>query len=155
ETTDEDQSARAFPVSETNTIGFDPELVAENPRVLVADYDGDGREDMIVSSRDASTLRILRQSKTGALIGETVPVFQGVEYIVPLKADRGEPTPLVLFSSDEKAVGFARYDKKSQTLPFPSILPINGKPRGVAIPTAGDSDSDQQLVVAMEGTDGS
>ncbi|MCC6545909.1 VCBS repeat-containing protein [Candidatus Sumerlaeota bacterium] len=131
----EDTTAKSNSIvlSDEQTIPFDPETKSAKSVPLVTDYDGDGRKDLIIFSSDLSVLRLLRQTRGGSLVESTIPSLQGIEAVLPLSAVKGAATPLVMFSSSEKAIGFARFDEKSQTIPFPSVLPVTGQPEGVAV----------------------
>lgn len=138
---------QALLISAPQTIPFDPETKSSKSIPLITDYDGDGRRDMVIFSSDLSVLRLLRQARTGALVESTLPSLQGIEAILPLQAAKGQPTPLVLFSSSEKAICFALFDTKTKTLPFPRILPIAGQPEGISVLSIGGK---QHLVAVLK-----
>lgn len=139
--------AQAVPTSDIQTIALDPEKRSKESGREVADVDGDGRLDLVISSKDLSVLRFVRQTRGGSLVEETIPSLQGVEGVVALSAPKGEPTPLLLFSPSEKAVGFIRYDAKTKSIPFPTLLPVGGIPEAIAVTTVG---KDQTLVAILK-----
>lgn len=122
-----------LPFSEIHTIAFDPDMQSKKPFPVVADVDGDGRLDLLVASPELSVLRLLRQTKGGSLDQVALPSLQGIESIQVLDAKPGSPAPLVFYSPDEKAVGFTVWDKKENRLPFPRILPVSGRPKGLSV----------------------
>ncbi|HNM45838.1 MAG TPA: VCBS repeat-containing protein [Candidatus Sumerlaeota bacterium] len=130
---DTEKKSDALVLSDEQTIPFDPETKSAKSVPIVTDFDGDGRKDMIIYSPDLSVLRLLRQTRGGSLVGSTIPSLQGIEDVLPLSAEKGAPTPLVMFSSNEKAIVFAKFDEKTQTIPFPTVLPVTGQPKGVAV----------------------
>ncbi|CAN5444607.1 hypothetical protein BH09SUM1_BH09SUM1_20210 [soil metagenome] len=129
---EEDLKSQAVPVSEPQTIAFSPELRAKQSMPLVIDYDGDGRQDLLLVSADLSVLRLLHQTKAGSLIESTIPSLQGLQSAVSVPDQKGAPA-LVFFSPEEKAIGFARYDKSQSAIPFPKLLPIAGEPQAVTV----------------------
>jgi len=135
---EKENATKVIPTSAMQTVSFDPESRSGKTFQIVADYDGDGRLDVLLFSPDLSVARILRQTRGGSLVETRVPSFQGITAALPLPAKKGSPTPLVLFSPAEKAVGYTVADAKTGVLPFPSILPIAGEPLGVAVVSVGN-----------------
>jgi hypothetical protein len=130
----------------TEVIPFDPERIARRPFTTVADVDGDGRPDLVIASPDSAELRILRQSRSAALSALAVPSLQGIESV---SAAAGG---LLVFSREERAMGLAAWDRKSSTLGFPRLLPLEGAPLGVVLARGGNAPS---LVAAMPSGGGS
>ncbi|MEO8377298.1 MAG: VCBS repeat-containing protein, partial [Candidatus Sumerlaeota bacterium] len=147
---DTERKNDALVLSDEQTIPFDPETKSAKSVPLVTDFDGDGRKDLIVFSPDLSVLRLLRQTRGGSLVESTVPSLQGIQEVLPLNSEKGAPTPFVMFSSNEKAIVFAKFDEKTQTIPFPAVLPITGQPQGVAVLDIGG----KQSLVAILKQDG-
>lgn len=133
----EDIESQIVPVSEMHTIAFGPGTRPRRSVPLIADFDGDGRRDLVIASPDLSALRLLRQTRSGSLEESTVPSLQGIESISALPTSGGEATPLVFFAPEEKAIGFTRYNAETETLPFPRVLPIAGEPLGVTVVNEG------------------
>ncbi len=134
-------------------IPFDAEYESDKTSSVITDIDGDGRPDILLFSPELSVLRLLRQSRIGSFSDEVIPTFEGINAILPFATERGEPTPLILFSEEEKAISFTKYDNESKTLPFPRILPIEGSPIGIDVLKINEKN---QLVVLKEvngGTD--
>ncbi len=125
--------SQQLPVSEIQTIAFDPEKRSSKSRATVADFDGDGRSDVLVYAKDLSIMRLLRQTRSGSLTGTTVPSLSGLQNVQSVAAAKGKSSPLILFSPEEKAIGYTRMGAKGGTLPFPRVLPISGEPKAVAI----------------------
>jgi hypothetical protein len=123
-------------LSTIHAVPLAPEARSRRTRTLLADIDGDGRQDLVLYSPELTRLRLLRQTRSGALEETSWASLQGVESIVAVPAAKGEPTPLLMISREEKAVAITRWEKDSQILPFPRVLPISDEPAGVAAWTA-------------------
>lgn len=135
-------------LSEIVTIPFDPNMRSNRLSIQVADVDGDGRRDVVAFSPEHSRMMVLTQGRTGSLALGMIPTFQGIEAVIPLAPQQNQPTPMVLFSRSEKAIGFAKHDKEQGTIPFPRILPVEGEPVGAAVL---QSNERQTLAVALRG----
>ena len=143
--------ASPVPLSRFQTIPFNTDLRSGNTYPTAADVNGDGRTDVVVASPDLSTMRVYFQSRGGTLEEKQMPTLQGVEEVIPVSDGRGKPQGLVLFSSGEKAVAYARYHEESDVMPFPKVLPVSGEPRGVAVFDAGD----ERVLAVIGSEDGS
>jgi FG-GAP-like repeat len=132
-------------LSDLQIVPFDPEMKSSKLETLVTDVDGDGRSDVLIYAQDWSAMRLYRQDKSGALSGQTIPTFEGIWSVQPFPVEAGKPTPLVLFSREEKVIGYTVFDKENETLPFPKILPVQGEPKGVSLVTI----KDQTVLLVM------
>lgn len=122
-------------LSPLQTLPFAKENRSRRTFTTIADVDGDGRQDLIVTSPELSTVRVLRQSRTGALTETSYPSLSGVEAILPLQGAKGSADALLFFSPEEKVLAVSTYDAKAETLPFPRVLPASGQPLGAALVT--------------------
>jgi hypothetical protein len=96
--------------------------------ILFKDVDGDGRPDLLVAEPESGQLSVYLQLADGTFAApKTFPSLAGVSQIcVADWKNNGHPAIFVL-SHDENAVGITQFDKKGH-LPFPTILPLDGKP---------------------------
>lgn len=140
-----DAADKSLGLSLMQVVAFDPEMRSGKTFPFVADVDGDGRGDVVIYSPDVSALRVLKQTRAGLLDEIRVPSFQGIESITALNVPKDAPTPMILYSPSEQAIGYLRYDRKSETLPFPRILPVKGQPLGVTVVTI----KKQQVLAVM------
>lgn len=139
-------------VSSLHTVAFDPETKSEKIRTAIADLDGDGRMDLVVTTPDVPGLRLLRQTRHGGLHVRMVPSLEGIEQVVSLPAKKGEPSPLLLFSRKERAAGITTATGKDDaTLPFPKLIPALGTPKAMAVLALG---KDLSLLALSDDRDG-
>jgi hypothetical protein len=134
-------------------IGFDPDRRDNTPYVTVADVDGDGRQDMVVEMPGTASLRIVRQTETGSLVPDEFPSFRDIRSVTAWPANAGEPTPLLMLSGSEKALGVAIASAGDRFhVPFPSTLQTVGRPLAAGAPRIQGAPT---LVVLEEGTESS
>jgi hypothetical protein len=105
-----------------------PKTAAVQRGVLFKDVDGDGRPDLLVAQPESGQLSIYLQQADGTFAApKTFPSLAGVSQIgVSDWNDNGQPE-IFLLSRDENAVGMTQLDKNGH-LPFPTVLPLDGKP---------------------------
>lgn len=115
-----------LPLSQPLTIPFDPDWRTRASLTTIADVDGDGRPDIVVTSPDLPRALLFRQTRGGGFAPSDFSVFRGVNLVRPLPPGPGGKTPLLFFSPDEQAVGVARFNDETSSIPFPRILPIEG-----------------------------
>ena len=110
---------QVFPLSKTD--------VAQRG-LLWADVNGDGRADLLVAEPESGQLTVYLQQANGTLgAARKFPTLAGVSQIVASDwAGNGQPE-IFLLSRDENAVGMTHFDKNGK-LPFPTIIPLEGKP---------------------------
>jgi hypothetical protein len=95
------------------------------------DVNGDGRPDLLVAEPDSGQLTVYLQQADGALpVGRTFPTLTGVSELAVVSGDSG--ADIYLLSPDERQVGVARFDKQGR-VPFPTIVPLEGKPLTMAV----------------------
>jgi len=117
-----------------------PPSGSQRPRSMaVADLDGDGRPDVLVTNPAASELEWYHQDESGALLlPERYPTLQSASDVVVADLDGdGRPEILVL-SPDEQTLGLARRSPGGR-IEFPARLFTEGKPTAVGV---GDLDGD-------------
>lgn len=96
--------------------------------VLWADVNGDGRPDLLVAEPESGQLSVYLQQADGTLAApEKFPCFAGVSQIAVSDWNGDGRPEIFLLSHDENAVGMTQFDKHGG-LPFPTIIPLDGKP---------------------------
>jgi FG-GAP-like repeat len=101
--------------------------------LLWADVNGDGRPDLLVAEPGSGQLSIYLQQADGLLApAKTFPTLAGVSQIVAADLDGDGQPSIFLLSKDERAVGVTQFDKNGK-LPFPTLLPLDGKPLVMAL----------------------
>jgi hypothetical protein len=101
--------------------------------IVWADINGDGLPDLLVAEPDSGQLTVQLQRPDGSLAAaKTFPTLTGVSEIA-VSDWKGDGTQnIFLLSSDEHQIGVTALDKKGR-IPFPTILPIDGRPLTMAV----------------------
>jgi len=98
-----------------------------------ADVDGDGRADLIVAEPESGQLSVYLQQADGTLASpKKFPSLAGVSQIAVSDWNQDGHPEIFLLSHDENAVAMTQLDKSGR-LPFPTPLPLDGKPLAMAI----------------------
>jgi hypothetical protein len=101
--------------------------------VLWADVDGDGLTDLLVAEPENGQITLFLQQKDGSLgKPKTFPSLAGVSDLAAADWDGNGKAEIFLLSGDEKQVGVTWLDDK-QRLPFPTLIPLEGKPLAMAV----------------------
>jgi hypothetical protein len=101
--------------------------------ILWADVDGDGRADLIVAQPDSGQISVSLQQADGSLAPpKTFPCLAGVSQIAAADWNHDGHPQIFLLSRDENAVAVTQFDKNGR-LPFPTPLPLDGKPLVMAV----------------------
>ena len=96
--------------------------------VLWADVDGDGRADLIVAEPESGQLSVSLQQADGSLASpKKFPSLAGVSQIAAADWNGDGHPEIFLLSRDENSVAMTQFDKNGR-LPFPTPLPLDGKP---------------------------
>ena len=96
------------------------------------DLNGDGLPDLLVAEPESGQITVFLQRPDGSLpTGKTFSTFTGVSEIAVAPAADGTAA-VYLLSPDERQVGVTRYDKQGR-LPFPTVIPTDGKPLAMAL----------------------
>ena len=96
--------------------------------ILWADVNGDGRPDLLVAEPASGQLSVYLQQPDGSLAPpKTFPTLAGVSQIAAADWDGDGVPKIFLLSHDENAVGISQFDKSGK-LPFPTLIPLDGKP---------------------------
>jgi len=101
--------------------------------LLWANVNGDGRPDLLVAQPDSGQISVYLQQPDGSLAEpHTFPTLAGVSQIAAANWDMTGRPDIFLLSQSENAVGVTQFDKNGR-LPFPTLLPIDGKPLVMAV----------------------
>ena len=96
--------------------------------ILWADVDGDGRSDLVVAQPDSGQVSVSLQQADGTLASpKTFPCLAGVTQIAASDWNEDGHPEIFLLSRDENSVAVTQFDKNGR-LPFPTPLPLEGKP---------------------------
>src|SRR2546422_2219497 len=94
-----------------------------------ADINGDQLPDLIVAEPDSGQLTLYLQQEDGSLAhARTFSTLTGITEI-DVAPDSGD---IYLLSPDERQAGVGHFDKQG-VIPFPTILPLEGKPLTQAV----------------------
>ncbi len=101
--------------------------------LLWADVNGDGRPDLLVAEPSSGQLSVYLQNPDGSLAPpKTFPTLAGVTQIAVADWNNDGTPEIFLLSHDENAIGVTQFDKSGR-LPFPTLLPLDGKPLVMAV----------------------
>ena len=99
--------------------------------VLWADVNGDHRPDLLVSEPDGGQITVYLQKEDGTLdAARGFPTLAGVGEIAVADWDKDGRNEVFLLSTEERQIGVTRF--ANGKLPFPKILPVDGKPLACA-----------------------
>ena len=101
--------------------------------VFWADVNGDDRPDLLVAQPDSGQISVYLQQPDGSLAEpQTFPTLAGVSQLAAADWNTDGKSEIFLLSQSENAVGVTQFDKSGR-LPFPTLLPIDGKPLVMAV----------------------
>jgi hypothetical protein len=117
-----------------------------------ADINQDQRLDLLVSEPDSGQISLFLQNAQGSLhSARTFPCLTGVTEIRAEDWDGDGVTELFLLSGDERQIGWTRLTPQGR-LPFPTILPTEGRP--LAMATGLGTNSTSRVLGAILDQDG-
>lgn len=101
--------------------------------IVWADINRDGFVDLLVTDPDSGQLNVFLQQSTGDLsVMRTYPTLTGVVELGACDWDGDGIPELFFLSLDERQIGVSK-PTESARIPFPSILPIEGRPLAMAV----------------------
>jgi hypothetical protein len=109
--------------------------------LVVADFDGDGLPDVVISDPGAAELIFYKQAK-GLGLGEPVrfPAFADIDSLSQADIDKDGKTELAVLSVKEKTIGLSRY--ANDRLWFPKPMDLIGEPLAMEL---ADIDGDENF----------
>lgn len=114
------------------------------------DVNGDGRPDLLVAEPDTGQLTLFLQQKDGGLSqARSFSTLTGVSELAVAGGGASQPAEIYLLSPDERQVGVSRFDKQGR-LPFPAIVPMEGKPLTMAVGALRKRGSKSALAVVLD-----
>ncbi|MGO8765888.1 MAG: FG-GAP repeat domain-containing protein [Limisphaerales bacterium] len=100
---------------------------------LWADVNGDGRPDLLVAQPETGEISIYLQQPDGSLAPpETFPSLAGVSQLAAADWNGDGHPEIFMLSTSENSVGVTEFDKEGR-LPFPTLIPLDGKPLVMAV----------------------
>ena len=101
--------------------------------VLWADVNGDRRPDLLVAEPESGQFSVYLQQPDGSLAPPKMfPSLAGVSQIAVADWNGDGQPSIFLLSGGENAVGVTQFDKDGR-LPFPTLIPLDGKPLAMAV----------------------
>ena len=98
-----------------------------------ADVNGDGLADLLVAEPDSGQLAVYLQKPDGTLAAaKRFPTLTGVSELVVADWNGDGQAEIFMLSADERQVGVTRMEANGR-VPFPTILPLDGKPLALAV----------------------
>jgi hypothetical protein len=114
------------------------------------DVNGDSRPDLLVAEPDTGQLTLFLQQKDGGLSqARSFSTLTGVSELAVAGGGASQPADIYLLSPDERQVGVSRFDKQGR-LPFPTIVPMEGKPLTMAVGALRKRGSKSALAVVLD-----
>ena len=97
------------------------------------DLNEDGYQDLLVAEPENGQLAVYFQQPDGSLASpKTFPTLAGISQIAAADWNGSGHPSIFLLSQTENAVGVTQFDKEGR-LPFPTLIPLDGKPIAMAI----------------------
>src|SRR5437899_14212 len=116
--------------------------------LLWADVNGDDLPDLLVADPESGQISRFLQQQDGSLAAPKIfPTLAGVSDLAVADWDGNGKPEIFLLSGDERQVGVTHLDEK-QRLPFPTLIPLDGKPLVLAVGSLKPGRSDIRKVSA-------
>ncbi len=132
--------------------GFGKTATGRERDVAIADFDGNGLNDVAVSDADGSRVLLFRQDNGRGLdLGTPYPMVSGTDILRSGPVRTAKHADLIVHSATEKSIGIARWDQGR--LLFPETLPIDQDPLGLELIDA-DRDGRMELVYLTKNKEG-
>lgn len=123
------------PTSKLVAFPFEKSGASQLNDLAVADVDGDGRSDVVVSDPDAARLLLYRHAEGEGLdLGQPYPGLLGATILRVLRLSGG-PNEVLSLSDRENAIGATRFE--GNRLLYPRIVPTKDQPVVMEVVGAG------------------
>jgi len=110
---------RVFPLADDDDT--------KHRRHAVADVDGDGRVDVLVTQPAAARVNLFLQSADGTFASpRSFPTLSKVTFLTVVDLEGDGSHEVVVLSPDERSIGVARWTEHGLSLP--EAIPVEGKP---------------------------
>lgn len=125
-------TAEATETGGIELVPFPKDEKAKMRSYVIADVDGDGLPDAVVTEPGAARVSLIRSRKGAGLLPlESFPSLQETSGMAAVKAPDGR-ADLILCSRKEGIVGLSRFDPESGRLEYPRPVDVGGEPYAVA-----------------------
>ncbi len=120
--------------------------------LVVADFDGDGLPDVVISDPGAAELIFYKQAK-GLGLGEPVrfPAFADIDSLSQADIDKDGKTELAALSVKEKTIGLSKY--ANDRLLFPKPMDLIGEPLAMELADIDDDGNFDCVYVSKDAND--
>ncbi|HTD87685.1 MAG TPA: VCBS repeat-containing protein, partial [Candidatus Binatia bacterium] len=103
--------------------------------LLWADVNGDGLPDLLAAEPESGQISISLQHADGTLAtAKNFPTLAGVSDLAVADWNGDGKREIFMLSAEERQVGITHLDE-NQRLPFPTLIPLEGKPLALAMGT--------------------
>ena len=147
----DDAGPAGTPAGDLHLIAFPRDEKSRNRTSVVADVNGDGLPDVIVSNPSTARLSlVLSRAGGGMAPPESFPALEEPSALAAFQPRNG-PAEILVGSRKEGILGVSRYDAESGRLTYPTPIPVNGEPHGIAV-GAGPAAAGPFVYCAVRGT---
>lgn len=109
------------------TYPFEKTGSAPQTDLAIADFDGDGRPDVVMGDSESPRLVLYRRNgEAGLGLGTSYPSMLGASLLRAVDVDKDGKSDLLTLSGSERAIGISKFD--GSRLTFPSSLPTRDEP---------------------------
>ena len=115
--------------------------------IVWADINGDQLPDLLIAEPESGQLTIYLQKQNGELAApKTFPTLTGVSDLAVADWEGDGKPDIFLLSADERQVGVTKLDESGR-IPFPTLLPLDGRPLALAAGFIQSSDKPSLAVI--------
>jgi len=127
------EAAAGAQTGDLELVAFARDQKSRTRSFAIADVDGDGLSDVVVSDPSSARLSLMRAREgTGLTPAESFPSLEEPSSLAAL-APRHGPADLFVCSRKEGIVGLTRYEPASGRLAYPRPVKVGGEPHSMAV----------------------